>query len=47
MHVARSAIMTCLIEERQGAHFHFVDGSGGGYAAAAAAMKKRRAAGRG
>jgi hypothetical protein len=39
MHVARSAVMTCLIEERQGAHFHFVDGAGGGYAAAALAMK--------
>ena len=45
MHVARSALMTCLFEERQGAHFHFVDASGGGYAAAAAAMK--RSAGRG
>jgi len=32
--------MTCLIEERQGAHFHFVDGAGGGYAAAALAMKR-------
>lgn len=40
MHVARSAIITCLIEERQGAHFHFVDASGGGYAAAAAALKR-------
>jgi hypothetical protein len=39
LHVARSAVMTCLIEERQGAHFHFVDGAGGGYAAAALAMK--------
>jgi len=40
VHVARSALMTCLIEERQGAHFHFVDASGGGYAAAAASMKR-------
>jgi hypothetical protein len=40
MHVARSAVMTCLIEERQGAHFHFVDGSGGGYAAAALQLKQ-------
>jgi len=40
MHVARSAVMTCLIEERQGAHFHFVDGAGGGYAAAALALKQ-------
>jgi hypothetical protein len=39
LHVARSAVMTCLIEERQGAHFHFVDGAGGGYAAAALAMR--------
>jgi hypothetical protein len=39
LHVARSAVMTCLIEERQGAHFHFVDGAGGGYAAAALALK--------
>ncbi|MGE0159563.1 MAG: DUF3095 family protein [Gemmatimonadales bacterium] len=39
LHVARSAVMTCLIEERQGAHFHFIDGAGGGYAAAALAMK--------
>lgn len=39
LHVARSAVMTCLIEERQGGHFHFVDASGGGYAAAAAALK--------
>jgi hypothetical protein len=40
LHVAKSAVMTCLIEERQGAHFHFVDGAGGGYAAAALAMKE-------
>jgi len=40
VHVARSALMTCLIEERQGGHFHFVDASGGGYAAAAAALKR-------
>jgi hypothetical protein len=51
LHVARSAVMTCLIEERQGAHFHFVDGAGGGYAAAALSLKQHpgsvaRAAGR-
>jgi hypothetical protein len=28
LHVARSAVMTCLIEERQGAHFHFVERGG-------------------
>jgi len=40
IHVARSALMTCLIEYRQSAHFHFVDAAGGGYAAAARAMKE-------
>ena len=39
IHVARSALMTCLIEHRQSAHFHFVDAAGGGYAAAARALK--------
>ena len=47
MHVAQSAVMTCLIEERQGAHFHFVDGAGGGYAAAALALKQSVARGSG
>ena len=41
IHVARSAIMTCLISKRQHEHVHFVDASGGGYAAAALSMKKR------
>ena len=40
IHVARSALMTCLIERRQSAHFHFVDGASGGYAAAAKALKE-------
>lgn len=40
MHVARSALMTCLVEEREGAHFHFVDASGGGYASAAMSLKR-------
>lgn len=42
MHVARSALMTCLVEEREGAHFHFVDASGGGYASAASSLKRSR-----
>ena len=41
IHVAQSALMTCLIERRQSVHFHFVDGAGGGYAAAAKALKER------
>jgi hypothetical protein len=40
MHVARAALMTCLIEEREGAHFHFVDAAGGGYASAAMSLKR-------
>lgn len=43
VHVSRSALMTCLIDQRQGDHFHFVDASGGGYAQAAAHMKGRGA----
>lgn len=42
IHVAGGALMTCVIDERKGAHFHFVDAAGGGYAAAAAAMKASR-----
>lgn len=39
IHVADSAIITCLVEQRQGEHFHFVDAAGGGYAEAARAIK--------
>lgn len=39
VHVAHSALMTCLIDQRQGEHFHFVDAAGGGYASAALALK--------
>ena len=42
IHVSDSAIMTCLVKQRQHEHVHFVDASGGGYAAAAAVMKKGR-----
>ncbi len=45
VHIAHSALMTCLIEHRQSAHFHFVDAAGGGYAAAARALKKSVAGG--
>lgn len=40
LHVAGSAIMTCLVKQRQHAHVHFVDASGGGYAEAAKMMKR-------
>ncbi len=41
MHVADSAIMTCVVFERLGDQVHFVDGSDGGYAMAAADLKRR------
>jgi Protein of unknown function (DUF3095) len=41
IHTAPSALMTCLVFDRQGDHVHFVDGSNGGYAMAALRMKER------
>lgn len=40
IHVARSALMTCLIRDYGGEHYHFIDGAEGGYAAAAVELKK-------
>ncbi len=44
IHVSDAAVVTCIVEKRQGQHFHFVDGAGGGYAAAAKDLKGRGAA---
>ena len=41
IHHAESALITCLINKREGGHYHFVDGARGGYAIAAIDMKKR------
>lgn len=41
IHVSPGALMTCLIQDRLGEHFHFVDGTEGGYALAAKEMKAR------
>jgi hypothetical protein len=41
IHVSSSALVTCLINNRVGDHFHFVDGNDGGYAMAAANMKEQ------
>ncbi|MDP3244442.1 MAG: DUF3095 family protein, partial [bacterium] len=42
LHVAQSALMTCLIGDRAaGDHIHFVDGANGGYALAAVALKRQ------
>lgn len=43
LHVSDAAVVTCLVERRQGSHFHFVDGAGGGYAAAAKDLTLRAA----
>ncbi|WP_309399518.1 DUF3095 domain-containing protein [Cerasicoccus maritimus] len=40
-HVADSAIMTCVIDDYQHEHLHFVDGADGGYALAAKQMKAK------
>jgi hypothetical protein len=41
IHAAPSALMTCLLFNRQGEHVHFVDGADGGYAIAALQMKRQ------
>lgn len=42
IHVSDSALITCMINNRSGEHFHFVDGAGGGYAMAATGFKKQQ-----
>ncbi|OGT83243.1 MAG: hypothetical protein A3G96_02320 [Gammaproteobacteria bacterium RIFCSPLOWO2_12_FULL_52_10] len=39
LHVSNAALITCLIHNRSGSHYHFVDGADGGYAMAASHMK--------
>ncbi len=43
LHIAKEALVTCLIFEREGGHLHFIDGAGGGYALAATDLKARLA----
>jgi len=40
-HISKSALMTCLINDYAGEHYHFIDGADGGYATAALEMKRR------
>ena len=44
LHIAKEALVTCLIFEREGGHLHFIDGAGGGYALASVDLKARLAA---
>ena len=41
IHVASTALVTCLIFNYNGAHVHLVDSDNGGYAVAATQMKKQ------
>jgi hypothetical protein len=41
LHVADSALMTCVIMERTNEHFHLIDGANGGYAQAAQQLKQQ------
>lgn len=41
VHVADSALLTCVVYERVGNQVHFVDGADGGYAMAAKGLKRR------
>lgn len=41
IHVAREALLTCLVFDRNGRHLHFVDGNDGGYTEAARGLKKQ------
>ncbi len=41
IHVSDSALVTCMINNRDGEHYHFVDGADGGYAMAATNMKQQ------
>ncbi len=41
IHFSNSALMTCMIDNRCGEHFHFVDAADGGYAIAALQMKEK------
>lgn len=41
IHTSDSALITCLINNRSGDHYHFIDGADGGYAMAASVMKQQ------
>ncbi len=41
IHISEAALVTCMIKEYSGLHFHFVDGDDGGYAMAAIDMASK------
>jgi hypothetical protein len=41
LHISPAAVMTCMVMDVRGEHYHFIDGSNGGYALAAREMKAR------
>jgi len=41
IHLADTAMITCMVFQYHRDHIHFVDGSGGGYVSAAKQLKKR------
>ncbi|MBO6794595.1 MAG: DUF3095 domain-containing protein [Balneolaceae bacterium] len=41
IHISEAALVTCMIKEYSGMHFHFVDGDDGGYAMAAIDMASK------
>ncbi len=41
IHVSKSALVTCMINNYSDQHFHFIDGADGGYAMAATMMKQQ------
>jgi len=43
LHIAKSALLTCMVFDRAARHLHFVDGADGGYTLAAAQMKEQMA----
>ncbi len=45
IHVSDAALVTCMVDNRAGQHYHFVDSSGGGYTMAAEAMKRLQSIG--
>lgn len=42
IHVTNAALITCMINDYQSKHIHFIDGENGGYSLAAVTLKEKR-----